>query len=159
MTDTTPAVRIERVFDAPVETIWEMWAEPDHFAAWYGPQGATIAVAKMDVRVGGRRHLSMTMQTPQGEMVMWFVGEYRTVDAPGRLVYTESMSNEAGDVLSPESMGMPAEHPEVTEVTVELTAVDGGTRMVMTHAGIPAGSPGEMGWNMALDELERRLAA
>jgi len=31
--------------------------------------------------------------------------------------------------------------------------------MVMTHAGIPADSPGAMGWNMALDKLESHLAA
>ena len=41
---------------------------------------------------------------------------------------------------------------------LELTELDGSTRMVMTHAGIPADSPGAMGWNMALDKLEAHLA-
>ena len=35
----------------------------------------------------------------------------------------------------------------------------GRTRLVVTHAGVPADSPGAMGWRMALDELERRLAS
>jgi len=31
-----------------------MWTEPEHFKAWYGPDGVTVPVAKMDVRAGGR---------------------------------------------------------------------------------------------------------
>jgi hypothetical protein len=31
--------------------------------------------------------------------------------------------------------------------------------MVMTHTGIPAGSPGAAGWAMALDKLAARVAA
>ena len=30
--------------------------------------------------------------------------------------------------------------------------------MVMTHAGVPADSPGAAGWNMALDKLETYVA-
>ena len=44
-------------------------------------------------------------------------------------------------------------------VTVELRAVDGGTAVVLTHAGIPADSPGATGWAMALDALADRLEA
>ena len=155
----TQSVTIERVLDAPLELVWQMWTEPEHFAAWYGPTGATVAVVEMDARVGGRRHFSMQMQTPDGEMQMWFVGEYRVVEPSGRLVYTESMSDPDGNVASPESTGMPTDHPEATEVTVELHDLGGRTRMVMVHAGVPADSPGAMGWNMALDKLEGHLAA
>ena len=52
---STDAVVIERTLDAPVARIWEMWTQPEHFQAWYGPRGATIPVANMDVRVGGKR--------------------------------------------------------------------------------------------------------
>jgi hypothetical protein len=40
-----------------------------------------------------------------------------------------------------------------TEVRVELEDIGGRTKMVMTHAGIPADSPGAAGWAMALDKL------
>ena len=46
----------------------------------------------------------------------------------------------------------------MTEIIVELADAGGKTRMVMTHAGIPADSPGAMGWNMALDKLEAHIA-
>jgi len=153
------AVRIERSFDAPVELIWQMWTDPGHFAAWYGPHGATIPVAKMDVRVGGTRLVCIEMQTPDGPMQMWFTGEYREVVVNERLVYTESMSDENGNVVSPGDMGMPTGHPAITEVRVELEDVGGRTTMVMTHAGVPSDSPGAAGWAMALDKLAAHVIA
>jgi uncharacterized protein YndB with AHSA1/START domain len=154
----TKSVTLERVLDAPIGLVWQMWTQAEHFAAWYGPAGVTIPVAEMDVRVGGRRHLCLQMRTPDGDRQMWFVGEYREVDPPTRLVYTESMSDPEGNVVPPEALGMPGDHPETTEVAVQLDDLDGRTRMVMTHAGVPADSPGAMGWNMALDKLEALLA-
>lgn len=149
----TDSVVIERVFDAPVELIWKMWTDPEHFAAWYGPIGAEIPVAKMDVQVGGTRHICMAVETPNGPMQMWFVGEFTEVVENERLVYTDSMSDESGAVLSPARMGMPEGHPETTEVIVELESVDGKTKMTMTHVGVPADSPGAGGWGMAFDKL------
>lgn len=145
------AVVIERNFDAPVDLIWKMWTDPEHFKAWYGPAGATIPVAKMDVRVGGTRLVCMALQTPNGPMQMWFAGEYHEVVENQRLVYTEYMSDEHGNASPP--AGMPEGHPMTTEVRVELEDVGGRTKMVMTHAGIPADSPGAAGWAMALDKL------
>ncbi|WP_040491715.1 SRPBCC family protein [Ilumatobacter nonamiensis] len=156
MTDTAASansVVIERTLDAPVERVWQMWTEAEHFAAWYGPTGARIPTANMDVTVGGSRLICMEMDTPDGPMQMWFTGEYREIVENERLVYTESMSDADGNVQSPSEMGMPADHPTTTEITVELTDLGGTTRMVLTHAGIPADSPGAMGWNMALDKL------
>jgi uncharacterized protein YndB with AHSA1/START domain len=153
------AVTIERTFDAPGDLIWQMWTDPEHFAAWYGPAGATMPVAKMDVRVGGTRLVCMEVRTPNGPMQMWFTGQYREVIENKRLVYTESMSNENGDIIAPSDMGMPPGHPTTTEVRVELEALGGRTKMVMTHIGIPADSPGAIGWAMAIDKLAAHIDA
>src|SRR5438874_1617534 len=153
------AVVIERSFDAPAALIWQMWTDPEHFKAWYGPSGASIPVAKLDVRVGGARLMCMEMQTPNGPMQMWFTGEYREVVENERLVYTESMSDENGNVLSPSEMGMPEGHPTTTEVRVELEDVGGRTKMVMTHPGVPGDFPGAAGWAMALDKLAAHVEA
>jgi uncharacterized protein YndB with AHSA1/START domain len=162
MTDRNGAqdpVVIERSFDAPAELIWQMWTDPTHFAAWYGPEGASIPVAQMDVRVGGTRLVCMEVQGPRGPMQMWFTGNYREVVENERLVYTESMSDENGNVLSPSQMGMPEGHPATTEVRVQLEDMGGRTRMVMTHIGIPADSPGATGWATALDKLASHVRA
>lgn len=162
MTDDTSspdAVVIERTFDAPADLVWRMWTEPEHFTAWYGPDGATVPVADMNVRVGGTRLVCLAMTTPDGPMRMWFAGEYREVVENRRLVYTESMADEDGNVLSPSDTGMPEGHPTTTEVTVELEDVGDRTRMVLTHAGVPGDSPGATGWTMAIDKLAAHVRA
>jgi uncharacterized protein YndB with AHSA1/START domain len=153
------AVVIERSFNVPVGLVWQMWTNPEHFKEWYGPDNASIPVAELDLRVGGRRHVCMEAQTPNGPMRMWFTGEFREIDEPVCLVYTESISDEHGNVLQPADMGMPPGHPVTTEVRVELENVGGRTKMVVTHVGIPAESPGAAGWGMALDKLAARLDA
>jgi uncharacterized protein YndB with AHSA1/START domain len=163
MTDSSgrqDAVVIERIFDAPAALVWELWTNPEHFKAWYGPDGAAVPVAKMDVRAGGSRLVCMEVQSPGGPVQMWFTGEYREVIENELLVYTESMSDENGNVTSPQDAGMPPGHPMTTEVRVELTDIGGGrTKMVMSHAGVPGDSPGAAGWAMALDKLAARIEA
>jgi uncharacterized protein YndB with AHSA1/START domain len=152
------AVVIERSFDAPADLIWQMWTDPEHFKEWFGPTGATIPVATMDVRVGGSRLVCMEVQTPAGRRSMWFAGEYLQVVPNELLVYTEFMSDENGKLMSHSEMGMSDGHPTTTEVRVELKHSDGVTKMVITHAGIPSDSPGAAGWTMALDKLAARVA-
>ena len=116
-----------------------------------------LGVATMDVRVGGDRLVEMRMPTPDDEMSMWFGGEHREVSPALRLAYSEAMTDASGRTLAAEEAGLPSGHPVLTEVTVELAAVDAGTHLTLTHAGIPADSPGATGWAMALDKLVAAL--
>lgn len=153
------ALVMERIFAAPVPVIWQMWTDPHHFANWYGPMGASIPVAKMDVRVGGTRLVCMEVSTPRGPMQMWFAGEYREVVEHSRLVYTEAGSDAAGNLASPVDLGLPEGHPTITEVRVLFEDLGARTRVTLTHVGIPAGSPGAAGWAMALDKLADQVRA
>lgn len=147
------AVVIERIFDAPVELIWQMWVTPEHFKNWYGPTGFSVPVAEMDARVGGKRLVCMEMQTPDRTMKMWTTGEHTEIIPNRRLVYTESMSDENGNLVA-----MPgSDSPMITEVSVVLEDLGGRTKMVMTHAGIPADSGGNAGWEQAFDKLANLL--
>lgn len=150
-------VRIERTFDAPIDLIWSMWTQAQHFGNWYGPTGARIPKADMDVRVGGRRHIAMEIETPQGLMRMYFVGEYREVEPQTRLVYTEAIADADGNTVPAGHVGMPPGTPAETSIVVELEDLGGRTRMVMTHTGVPADSAGGHGWAMAIDKLGARL--
>ena len=158
MSDNTisnEACVVERIFEAPVDLIWQMWTEPEHFKKWYGPEGFTVPVAEMDVRVGGK-HL-FCMASPDGNMKMWSTGEYTEVVPTDRLVYTDSMADENGNVVSPSTMGMPEGYPETTEVTVLLEDLGGRTKMVMTHAGVPAGAKG--GWEQAFAKMDNHAGS
>ena len=154
---TTQAVVIERTFDAPVELLWQMSTQPRLFAAWYGPDGATVLVTEMDVRAGGRRLVGMEMQTPDGPMRMWFTGTYREVVENERLVYSEYLSDENGNTLAQADGDTGAGHPTTTEVRIELQDHGGRTALRLTHHGIPSDSPGAVGWTMALDKLARAI--
>lgn len=90
---------------------------------------------------------------------MWFTGEFLEVIEHRRLVYTESMADANGNVLSAAEAGMPDGHPTTTTVTVELEDLGDHTRMVMTHKGVPAGSPSAAGWTMAFDKLDALINA
>jgi len=155
MSEANDSIRIERTFDAPIDVIWQMWTEAEQFQKWYGPKGATIPVANMDVQVGGKRLICMEMNMPDRQMKMWFTGEYKEIVPTTRLVYTESMADENGNIIPPSAMGMPEGHPETTDVVVELEDLSGRTKMIMTHVGVPAGSPGEGGWKMAFDKMAK----
>ena len=145
------AVVIERTFDAAIDLIWQMWTQPEHFKNWYGPKGFTVPVAEMDVRVGGK-HL-FCMVSPDGSMKMWSTGEYTEIVPNERLVYTDSPADENGNVVSPSAMGMPEGYPATTEVIVLLEDLGERTKMVMTHAGVPAESGAGGGWTQAFDKL------
>jgi len=132
------AVVIERSFDAPVELIWQMWTDPEHFKAWYGPDGATIPVAKMDVRVGGSRLVCMEMQTPDGPMQMWFTGEYREVVPPERIVWTFEYEPLAGHI-SIETMTL-TERDGRTLLTVRDAFASKEDRDGMLQSGMESGA-------------------
>ncbi len=158
MTNSTvseDAVVIERTFDAAVDLIWQMWTNPEHFKNWYGPKGFSVPVAEMDMRVGGKRLICMA--SPDGSMKMWTTGEYMEIVPNERLVYTESPADENGNVVSPSAMGMPDGYPATTEVTVLLEDLGGRTKMVMTHAGVPADSGAGGGWEQAFDKLAEHI--
>ncbi len=150
---TTQSVVIERTVSSPIAAVWQMWTDADHFASWYGPTGATIPIARFDVKPGGSRFVEMSMATPDGTMTMWFTGQFRELDEPHRLVYSETMCDESGAPV-PGPDGAIIE----TEVEVTFEAVGDSTRLVLTHHGIPADSPGATGWGMALDQMAERLA-
>jgi len=50
---------LTRLLDAPIELVWEVWTEPEHIAKWWGPDGFTNSISKMDVNPGGEWDLIM----------------------------------------------------------------------------------------------------
>src|SRR5258707_7165715 len=44
---------VTRLFDAPRETVFRAWTDPEQAALWWGPRGFTTISCEMDVRPGG----------------------------------------------------------------------------------------------------------
>jgi uncharacterized protein YndB with AHSA1/START domain len=85
-TVTTPTdreIRIERVFDAPRERVWQAFTDPELLAQWWG-RGNKMVIERMEVERGG--HWRFVEHGPDGEH--GFEGRYREVTPPERLVQT-----------------------------------------------------------------------
>jgi uncharacterized protein YndB with AHSA1/START domain len=57
-------IRITRTFKAPINLMWEVWTTPEHIVNWWGPNGFTSTIHKMDVQEGGEWKL--TLHGPDG---------------------------------------------------------------------------------------------
>ena len=50
---------ISETLNAPVKLVWEAWSSPDHIAKWWGPNGFTNTIHKMDFEPGGEWNFIM----------------------------------------------------------------------------------------------------
>ena len=50
---------ITKTLNAPIDLVWEAWSKPEHIANWWGPNGFTNTIHKMDFRPGGEWDLVM----------------------------------------------------------------------------------------------------
>jgi uncharacterized protein YndB with AHSA1/START domain len=87
---TTPGdldIHFTRLFDAPRHLVFEAMSKPEHIQRWWGNlgDGYSVPVCEVDLRVGGKwRFIN---RHPQGDAE--FYGEYRMIDPPDRVVFTE----------------------------------------------------------------------
>ena len=52
---------LSRIFNVPIEIVWQAWTEPDHIAKWWGPKGMNTKVIDHDFKPGGKWKYSMIM--------------------------------------------------------------------------------------------------
>jgi len=87
---TTPSeeeICMTRLFDAPRQLVFEAMTKPEHIREWWGRlgEGYSVPVCEVDFRVGGKWRF--VNRHPKGEAA--FHGEYREIQAPSRVVFTE----------------------------------------------------------------------
>jgi len=80
-----------RLFDAPPRLVFEAMTKPEHVKQWWGRlgEGYSVPVCEIDLRPGGKWRF--VNGHPKGEAA--FHGEYREIDPPSRLVFTEIFEN------------------------------------------------------------------
>jgi len=112
-TSESNEIRIVRMYDAPVQAVWDAWTDPAQVAQWWGPRGFTITTHSKDLRPGG--HWSYTMHGPDG--TDWPNNtHYLEVEPLAKLVYDHGGSED---------------RPPLFRVTVVFSEVDGKTCMDM----------------------------
>lgn len=116
---------ITRIFDAPRELVWKAWTKPEHLEQWWGPKGFKIQVSKFDLKPGGIFHYCMQATDAPA---MWGKFVYREIDAPGRLVFVNSFSDEEGNIIRPP---FDQNWPKEILNTLALTEKDGKTKLTL----------------------------
>lgn len=154
----TEALVITRVFDAPVELVWKAWSEPERFKQWWGPEGFTAPVVKIDFRVGGV--WLACMRSPDGQD-FWSTGAYREIEPTKRIVTTDSFADADGNVVPASHYGMGEDVPLEMLLTVTFEDLGNKTRLTIRHEGLPASmrEGANAGWSTSLDKLAASLAA
>jgi uncharacterized protein YndB with AHSA1/START domain len=93
----TRTVSLERTFEATIEEVWALWTTKEGLESWWGPEGFTTTVRKIDVRVGGELLYVMTATASAQVDFMKKAGmpltteqrvRYAAVDPYRRLAYT-----------------------------------------------------------------------
>jgi uncharacterized protein YndB with AHSA1/START domain len=145
---TDQVVLITRIFDAPRDRVFAAWTDPDHVAAWYGPEHFDTPREKVhiDLRVGGRWELTMVQRGTGTEHSL----RYEIVE----LVEPELIVLRCPPM--PE-MGL----PDGTVTRVEFHDHGDKTRMTLSDGPYPSegGGHAEAGWNGAFDKLAVLLGA
>ena len=146
-------LEVRRAFDAPASALWAAWTESDAVRAWWGPQGFTCPVARMDVRVGGVSLVAM--RTPDG-VDLWNTWTYTRVDVGERLEFLLGFSDADGGAHDPQDLGFPPGIPR--EVPHVVTVQDGLLTVVERgYADAQTAELSRLGLESSLDKLAAAL--
>ncbi len=156
---TTRPIHIERTYDAPAETIWELWTTPAGIEAWWAPDGFTTEVRTLDLKPGGELIYAMTASAPEQVEFMRNAGmplsnesrkRFTEIERPRRLAYASLVDF------------IPGVYPYEFMTVVEITPDSERTQVVMTMDPLHDETWTErlvMGRQNELENLARVLAA
>ncbi len=118
---------INRSFDAPIETVFEMWSDAKHLAAWLPPVGFKAEFMRSDIRPGGTSFYCMSNDAG---MKMYGRCQYLEIEKANLIVYTQQFVDE-NENLSRHPMA--PTWPSTMFSIIELAAEDDGqTRVTVT---------------------------
>jgi two-component system cell cycle response regulator DivK len=143
--ETMSEVRATRRFEAPAETVFDAWLDPETARRWLfaTPYGEMVRV-EIDPRVGGRFEI---VERRGGDEVL-HTGVYEEIERPSRLAFT---------------LQVPKYAANSDRVTIDI-APDGGGSVLSLAQGVSKGAPAspeqiERGWNTVLASLASAVEA
>ncbi|HEY7092566.1 MAG TPA: SRPBCC domain-containing protein [Ktedonobacterales bacterium] len=131
---------IEAEFDASVERIWQLWADPRQLERWWGPPAYPAIFTKHELAPGGRVEYYMTGPAGDQPRGYWDVLE---VEPPRRLLLRGGCANDDGT---------PNTDLPLSTIRVDIEEVARGrTRMTIENA-FPTTEAMEQALAMGTDE-------
>jgi uncharacterized protein YndB with AHSA1/START domain len=104
-------------FDAPIERVWQLWADPRLLERWWGPPTYPATMEQHDLTPGAEVTYYMTGPDGQKHRGWWRV---TSVDPPRSLEFTDGFADQDGT---------PIDDMPISTVHMQLTEHDGRTRM------------------------------
>ena len=80
-------------FDAPIDRVWELWADPRQLERWWGPPSHPATVEKHHLRVDGEVGYYMTGPDGERSHGWWRV---TSLDPPASLDFTDGFAHRTG---------------------------------------------------------------
>jgi uncharacterized protein YndB with AHSA1/START domain len=156
---------INRSFAAPIDLLFEMWAEPNHLSKWLPPVGFEMDILRTDFRDGGHCFFRMSNRA---DVTFYGKFEYREITKPCRIVYVQRFCDEIENAARHPALPV---FPEAMLITV-LFAAEGDLATRVTVTSVPLGmvsaeeniaftntrSGMTQGWTGAFDKLEAMIA-
>ena len=156
---------INRSFEADLETVYQMWTQPERYIRWLGPEGAQAKFIRADVRVGGTSQWSMSMgegNVKHGQL------HYKEITPNASFVYTQNFCDEEGRATpAPFPMSYPKslrttttfteEAPGQTRVTV-MWEIDGTASAEERKNFLDMRPVMTEGWSQSFDKIDELLS-
>lgn len=119
-------LRFERQLACAPDQAFDAWTKPEQLSLWWDPDGAPLATCEIDLRVGGEFTF-----TNRSHPEMPFVGAYREISPPNRLVF-EAMGSTGRVAFEPSAAG--------TFMTVEIICSSDTQLARFVEMGVAAGT-------------------
>ena len=133
---------LSRIINAPIAVVFKAWTDAGQLAQWWGPNGYTNPVCRIDVKQGGAIYIDM--KAPDGT-VYPMDGTFIEVEAPKRLAFICAPVEKDGS------------HPFEVENTITFKEQNGKTHVTVIAKVTPQAAPYlqgmNEGWRQSLDRL------
>lgn len=107
-------------FAAPIEAVWQLWADPRKLERWWGPPTWPATFVEHDLSVGGKMAYYMTGPDGTKHGGWW---RMETIEPPTSLAFVDGFADGEGN---------PVDSLPETESQMHLTSEGGKTVMTLT---------------------------
>ncbi len=154
---------INRSFDAPIDVVFDAWADPKQLAQWLSPTGTSMEFFEADIKSGGSSFYKMGNE----HFTMYGRASYITVERPHTLIYTQQFCDKDGHVSR---HPMSPTWPETMLTHIHFTALAANKTLITVQWEVSGPATAEElqtfingrssmtgGWSGSFDKLEDYL--